>query len=213
MTTEIRKEYKVVYDNNKKNSNEIFNIRSTLKTLYPPRKIASLYMDTIDLKIYRDSQLSDVNKFKLRFRQYDNKSSIQKEIKKNTELGRKKIIENTNYENLDDIKPLYFKSMSLFPIVKISFLREYYYKKNLRVTVDTDLVAKTSSFFDLNESVFISNKNVVEFKLKNTLYKNNFLSKLTINDELSIEDKINLTPVSFSKYTHSVENLINSSKF
>jgi adenylate cyclase class IV len=213
MTAEIRKEYKVVYSKDKKNSNEIFNIRSKLKTLYPPRKIDSLYMDTIDFRIYKDSKFNDINKFKLRFRQYDKKSTIQREIKKNTELGRKKNIETTNYESLDDIQPLNFKSMSLVPVVKISFLREYYYTKNLRVTIDTDLVAKLSSFVDLNQSIFFSDKNIVEFKLKNTQYKNNFLSKVTINQELSIEDRIHLIPVSFSKYTHAVENLIKRSNF
>ena len=50
MTIEIRKEYKVVCTRGNPNSGKIFEIRNNYKTLYQPRRIESLYMDTIDFK-------------------------------------------------------------------------------------------------------------------------------------------------------------------
>ena len=213
MTIEIRKEYKVVCTRGNPNSDKIFEIRNNYKTLYQPRRIESLYMDTVDFKLYKMSNFMDTDKFKFRYRQYNNSSKIQKEIKLNTQFGRKKLIEVTNFDNLDEIKPTTYNSYSLVPIVKISFLREYYLTKNLRITIDTDLKAKLSSYIDLNKSDFLSNKEIIEFKLNETNYSENIYKKILINDQTSIEDNIPFTTESFSKYTHVLENLINVSGY
>ncbi len=212
MTIEIRKEYKAVCTRGNPNSDKIFEIRNNYKTLYQPRRIESLYMDTIDFKLYKMSNFMDTRKFKFRYRQYNNSSKIKKEIKLNTQLGRKKLIEDTKFLDLDDIKPTTYNSYSLVPIVKISFLREYYFTKNLRITIDTDLKAKLSTYIDLNESEYISAKEIIEFKLNETNYYENILNKILINNEISIEDHIPFTTESFSKYTHAIENLINVSE-
>ena len=57
---------------------------------FPNRTIESLYMDTVNLEIYKLSKNTDVNKFKLRFRTSKNDKKIYKEIKSNKSTGKKR---------------------------------------------------------------------------------------------------------------------------
>ena len=72
-----RKEYKFLLT-----EKEIYKLKifygELLVPLFPNRTIESLYMDTVNLEIYKLSKNTDVNKFKLRFR------LIQKTIRKYT---------------------------------------------------------------------------------------------------------------------------------
>ena len=64
---EVRKEYKFCFTRNQLfQFNNFFKNRLT--TLYPERHISSLYMDTIDFKLYKDSILADVDKYKLYYK-------------------------------------------------------------------------------------------------------------------------------------------------
>ena len=206
--TEERKEYKFILNSQSK-SKQLFFIRKDYKKLHPSRKITSLYFDTIDLKIYRNSLDVDVDKFKVRFRQYNNIGEIYKEIKLNLPDGRKKEIEKTSYKSLEQIKFSYYRGLNLFPIVKISFDREYFYKGGVRITIDSNLEAKISKFFNLTESTYYSNKNIVEYKLNNSFkeHRNELSKKLLIDESISIEDSFYNNPVSFSKYTYSIGKL------
>ena len=206
--TEARKEYKFILDSHSK-SKQLFFIRKDYKKLHPSRKITSLYFDTIDLKIYRNSLDVDVDKFKVRFRQYNNIGDIYKEIKLNLPNGRKKEIEKTSYKSLEQIKFSYYRGLNLFPVVKISFDREYFYKGGVRITIDSNLEAKVSKFFNLAESTYYSDKNIVEYKLNNSFkeHGNELSKKLLIDESISIEDYFYNNPVSFSKYTYSIEKL------
>ena len=64
-----RKEYKFLLT-----EKEIYKLKifygELLVPLFPNRTIESLYMDTVNLEIYKLSKNTDVNKFKLRFRTY-----------------------------------------------------------------------------------------------------------------------------------------------
>ena len=63
---ETRKEYKFLLSNNELlKLSKIF--QSKLSSIHPEREISSLYMDTIDLKLFKDSQLFDVDKIKFRY--------------------------------------------------------------------------------------------------------------------------------------------------
>jgi len=86
----LRKEYKFVLENK-----EVLNFfkfySKSIKKLYPKRKIISLYFDTPDFQLYKNSILNDVDKTKIRFRQYPEKSlKIYKETKINSQNGKKK---------------------------------------------------------------------------------------------------------------------------
>ena len=134
------------------NPNIQFLLEKIIK-LYPNRKITSLYFDTIDFKLYKKSLDLDIDKFKVRFRQYNNIGDIFKEIKLNLSDGRQKIIEKTNYESLDKIKFFQYQGLNLFPIIKIFFDREYFYHEGVR-TIDTNLQAKIDKFFNLAEPTY-----------------------------------------------------------
>ena len=141
--TEERKEKKFILNSQSK-SKQLFFIRKDYKKLHPSRKITSLYFDTIDFKIYRNSLDVDVDKFKVRFRQYNNIGEIYKEIKLNLPDGRKKEIEKTSYRSLDQIKFSYYRGLNLFPVVKISFDREYFYKGVIQFILNNVLVRVVS---------------------------------------------------------------------
>ena len=206
--TEIRKEYKFITDNQSESKHTIF-IRKNYKKLYPNRKITSLYFDTIDIKLYKKSLDLDIDKFKVRFRQYNNIGDIFKEIKLNLSDGRQKEIEKTNYKSLDEIKFFQYQGLNLFPIIKIFFDREYFYHEGVRVTIDTNLQAKIDKFFNLAEPTYTSDKNIVEYKLNDSFkeHSSEISKRLLINESLSIEDNFYKNPVSFSKYTYTLGKL------
>ena len=77
MNTE--KEYKIIFP--KRELGEIFNFYQGIETIYEPRKITSVYMDTKKFDIYRENLLNDAEKSKLRFRQYNDEGEVYKEIK------------------------------------------------------------------------------------------------------------------------------------
>ena len=74
--TEIRKEYKFI-ENEDSKADHLSHIRNNYKKLHPSRNIQSLYLDTINLKIYNDSLSNDVDKFKIRFRKYEKNKEIR----------------------------------------------------------------------------------------------------------------------------------------
>lgn len=207
MKVELRKEYKFISDVNSGN-HDLFFIRGNYEKLYPKRKISSLYFDTFNLKLYKDSLNNDVDKSKIRFRQYGGSQTINKEIKINSNLGRLKFIETTNYENFDEIEPFIYKGFLIQPIVLISFDREYFLKKNSRITIDTKLVSKLSKSFNLSQAEYFSTKSIIEYKLKDNAQKNTIFEKLFIDETNSIEDSLFRNPQSFSKYTYSLSKLL-----
>tara|TARA_B100001996_G_scaffold382405_1_gene374141 strand:+ start:2475 stop:3119 length:645 start_codon:yes stop_codon:yes gene_type:complete len=207
--TEVRKEYKFIEDEQSK-ADHLFYIRNNYNTLYPSRNIQSLYLDTIDLRIYKDSLRNDIDKFKVRFRQYDKNKKITQEVKINSSSGRYKLVENTKYKSLSEINSYTHRGLSLYPVVTISFHREYYFLRNVRVTIDTNLKSKMNKFFNPVEPLYFSPKRIIEYKLKDSFNEknNNITRKLFIDDSLSIEDKLYKGSESFSKYTYSISKLI-----
>ena len=78
----IRKEYKFVLENK---SLKFLSFTPKLSKNYILKKNYCLYFDTPDFQLYKNSILNDVDKTKIRFRQYPQKNSkIYKEIKINS---------------------------------------------------------------------------------------------------------------------------------
>tara|TARA_X000000368_G_C23055286_1_gene723557 strand:- start:617 stop:1261 length:645 start_codon:yes stop_codon:yes gene_type:complete len=207
--TEIRKEYKFI-ENEDSKADHLSHIRNNYKKLHPSRNIQSLYLDTINLKIYNDSLSNDVDKFKIRFRKYEKNKEIRKEIKINSSKGRYKLVESTIHNSLNEIDTYFYKGLALHPIVTISFHREYYFLGNVRVTIDTNLKSKLNKFFNLVEPEYFSSKKIIEYKLNDSFNeeKNNFTEKTLIDESTSIEDKLFKSSESFSKYTYSISKLM-----
>ena len=130
-----RKEYKFVLKNYEL-ENFLFRIRKKINVLYPTRQITSLYFDTFDFLLYKQSRDIDSNKMKVRVRSYDNKNKYFKEIKFNDSEGKTKTIEELYISNFEDVKSIFERNMKLLPAVFTSYKRDYYQYEDIRLTVD-----------------------------------------------------------------------------
>ncbi len=124
-------------------------IKKGMKELYKSRKINSCYFDTDNLSFFSQSEEGTVPRRKIRVRWYDDELKFFKEIKISSIEGRFKF-----QKKLKDCNSLYdLKKMKFFesdhglikPILIVSYLREYYSFKKLRITMDYNI-----SYTDIN---------------------------------------------------------------
>lgn len=189
---ENRKEYK--FKLNKRDLIDFFTInKNSIKPLYKDRVIKSLYMDTEDFYLFHLSNTNDVEKYKFRFRQYNDNKKIFKEVKQNTSEGRKKEIQESNINNLNSIQYIEYKSMILKPATLIKYTREYYSFRNSRVTVDSSIKYYSTKNRSLLDKVINCNFIILEYKL--------------LSEDKDIEKDLFGNPISFSKYNDSIEKL------
>lgn len=191
---EIRKEYKFLFTNTE--LLEFYNyFDNGLDVIFPKRKISSLYFDTIDFKLFKNSLLNDVDKFKLRFRKYDNEKLIFQEEKINSKYGKFKNTKLSKYKNFDEIKSFTFKNLLLDKTLKITYYRSYFQFKNVRITVDRNLsFENTSNRSKLHKTKFFYG-NIVEYKLK--------------DEDPNIENFFLTNPTKFSKYEEGIKTIYN----
>ncbi len=189
---ENRKEYK--FKLNKRDLNDFFTLnKDSIKPLHKARFIKSLYMDTEDFYLFHLSNTSDVEKYKLRFRQYNDNKKIFKEVKQNTREGRKKEIQLSNINNINNIQNIVYKSMTLKPSTLIKYNREYYSFRNSRITVDSSISYYSTKNRSLLNKVINCNFIILEYKL--------------LSEDKDIEKDLFGNPISFSKYNDSIEKL------
>ena len=115
---------------------------SGMSNLFPARTINSAYFDTSDLNLFSDSEEGILPRKKIRVRWYDNKLSLKKETKISSVEGRYKLSENF-------ISPCFLKNFKssliddnyglLRPTLLVSYSREYFLLKGLRITFDTNI--------------------------------------------------------------------------
>lgn len=110
-----------------------------LKPLYPERKVYSLYFDTDDLTLFKDSQIKDYEKYKIRFRKYDNSNNLSKEIKFTEKSGKYKIVSPTTLNEFNEIENFFYKGNFLKPSLKVEYVRKYFEYKDNRMTVDSEI--------------------------------------------------------------------------
>tara|TARA_Y100001970_G_C14244719_1_gene867313 strand:- start:2929 stop:3528 length:600 start_codon:yes stop_codon:yes gene_type:complete len=191
---ETRKEYKFIFSNNQ--INQIFSqFNSKLKILHPQRTIESIYLDTIDFELYKKSIFLDVDKFKVRYRKYPDSSDIYFEAKHNTKNGKfkEKILSELN--SFDEIKNVLYRGYHLEKSLVVSYLRSYYFFRNLRITIDQNLSFKGTKNRLQNNFEQKYDKNIVEYKL--------------LNEDSDIEKYFLSNPVKFSKYDYGIEKIYN----
>jgi|OM-RGC.v1.016989864 hypothetical protein len=123
------------------NSSNLFIIKNKkyLKPLYPERKVYSLYFDTDDLTLFKDSQIKDYEKYKIRFRKYDNSNNLSKEIKFTEKSGKFKIVSPTTLNEFNEIENFFYKGNFLKPSLKVEYVRKYFEYKDNRMTVDSEI--------------------------------------------------------------------------
>ena len=145
----------------------IANLRSHgLVTLFPTRKITSDYFDNFYYDLYRDSEEGLLPRKKIRIRHYPDKNQDEFlfEKKISSVEGRYKIS-----SALDKSSQAFMNSNGYFdnnygtllPVVQISYMREYYSYKGIRLTMDTDI-----TYRDLNclSNTFTEDTGVIELK-------------------------------------------------
>ena len=187
---------------------------------FPKRKISSLYYDSNDLKLFKESENGISGRKKIRIRWYnDNLANARIEYKiKKSELGDKKFKNLTNFKK-NELSEIYFlgnnKSRSsellpgcidnfYYPSSLISYNRNYFLKMNLRLTYDSCInfyaVTKTSKRINILHSI-PSEYCVLEMKYDDG--EEYLLGKII----QQLTDKLGLTLTRFSKYSNSIRSL------
>ena len=183
--TEKRKEIKYI-------SNFKYNFISQLKSdsfkeKYISRKVFSIYYDTDKLNFFKDHVDGNDKRSKYRLRTYNikfnNENSFNFENKiKEYDYNYKRIIKN--YIIIDDIENnipnLNIDHYgNLFPVLAVSYNREYYFNNFLenRVTIDSNIIFypifRNKIYFKKYQK--LKNLYVKEEKIpKNNIKKNNF---------------------------------------
>ena len=118
--------------------------KHSVKNLFEPRKIKSLYFDNLNLDMYNDSIEGTVPRKKVRIREYpetkDKKYYL--EIKYSSVEGRFKTREIIKSDKFEFLKRAgYFDNRYgiCLPNFYVSYNREYYLVDDIRVTIDKDI--------------------------------------------------------------------------
>ena len=139
-------------------------IKSGMITLHPSRVITSQYFDTKCLRMFSESEEGLLPRKKIRVRWY-NKENKQLTFEEKTSSleGRFKQTRKINSQEFNDmIKNGFSSSMYgiVHPTVKISYLREYFVYKGIRITFDSNI-----SYRHFNSSTIIKDfERVMEIK-------------------------------------------------
>ena len=193
----FRFEEKFLIDIRNKNNLMKYLKNFNCKQLHPDRKISSIYFDNFKKEMFSHSEEGLVPRKKLRIRKYPSQinSKLLFETKINSVEGKFKtseIIKNKDYIIFLK-KGIFDKSYgSCVPQIEVSYNREYYQLKNLRVTIDTNIKYKK-----FNSNISFNNKNVLICEFKSNDIKNirNFY------------DSGIFTRIRISKYCDAVEKL------
>jgi len=146
------------------------------KTIFPKRKVRSIYFDNKNFQSFHDSEEGCVPRKKIRIRNYDNHKKYSLEIKINSNEGKFKksfIINQPNY--LNKIKKGFFDTSygTCYPLIEISYNREYFKLDDFRLTLDDDILYKSftgNNFFLDSESLVLeiktNNLNIIDKHFK-----------------------------------------------
>ena len=185
--------------------NKIFEFKNYLNhhqysILFKKRKINSVYFDTPNFMIYKDSIEGVVPRKKIRIRTYsekflDSNNDYNFEIKISSVEGRYKTNNKIKKKIDESFNGIYDSQYgTCFPVLNVVYEREYFIKNNSRVTIDTNIIyynilGKIISVHGLGEGCF-----VVENKSKN-------LEMNKILDTFAFENR------RFSKYCNGIEKV------
>ena len=147
------------------NLNSILHERG-MKKLYPKRQINSCYFDDDQFTLFNQSEEGVLPRKKIRVRWYNGNKSISKEIKISSFEGRYKesniIGKFKNVEEIYKLEHLDNNYGLLKPKLIVSYVRDYYEFKNVRITFDRNIKYKLLTSFSMK---FIEDEEcVIEIK-------------------------------------------------
>ena len=169
----------------------------SVKNLYKPRKIKSLYFDNLNFEMFNDSIEGVVPRKKIRVREYPGNlnDKYYLEIKHSSVEGRfktREIIKNKKFEFLKKTGILDNRYGLCLPNYYVSYEREYLIMKDVRISIDTNLL-----YQDFKTNFKHNDKNCI-VELKASINKS--------HDELT--EDFPFQRIRFSKFCNGIEKII-----
>ena len=193
----FRKELKSIIYKDKINNFKKWIFENNGNILYPERTINSVYLDNRNYSMYRDSIEGTVPRKKIRVRNYNTNpvfdlNNNKLELKISSAEGRYKTIKDSKNINLFNFKINDINYGSCYPVVCVSYKRIYYSVKNIRLTIDRNIVYRRVKLGKINNFFQVEPYNIVEIKYKKSEF-DNVIKSFPFNF------------VRFSKYSRSIE--------
>ena len=176
-----------------------------MEILFEPRLITSVYFDTVDLKMFHDSEEGVLPRKKIRIRWYNNdlkRIYLEEKNKRNFYVWKNVSKMNifTNKNNLiSDLKKNIFDPKNITTnnynfVLQTNYKRNYWLSNNgkIRATIDTEI--NTSPAYDLTRVIELP-ETILEFKFSTN-------SEAFFRDFLS-QKGLNIRSKKYSKYLQS----------
>ena len=152
--------------------NEFFKLQSLLqqrgmKSLFKPRVISSIYLDTVDMNMFHDSEEGVLPRKKVRIRWYNEDKKFTLENKTSSIEGRFKVTSKLDSSILDNELKIKSRMDSQYgliqPILKVSYERSYFMLNNMRITFDKNITYQYLR--TANNRKYFEPERVVEIKI------------------------------------------------
>ena len=152
--------------------NEFFKLQSLLqqkgmKSLFKPRVISSIYLDTVDMNMFHDSEEGVLPRKKVRIRWYNEDKKFTLENKTSSIEGRFKVTSKLDSSILDNELKIKSRMDSQYgliqPILKVSYERSYFMLNNMRITFDKNITYENLKYG--NKQKYYEPERVIEIKI------------------------------------------------
>ena len=165
-----------------------------METLFKPRLINSVYFDTVDLKMFNDSEEGVVPRKKVRIRWYDDNKVFTLENKTSSIEGRFKVTSklknNISESELFTRNRMDAQYGNVQPTLKVSYKRSYFVFNEMRITFDKDICYQNLKYTDRQK--YYDPERVIEIKIPSNC-PDDFVEKL-----------IPFPTARFSKYSRGI---------
>tara|TARA_Y100001970_G_C14003764_1_gene734756 strand:- start:300 stop:923 length:624 start_codon:yes stop_codon:yes gene_type:complete len=171
-------------------------------TLFPKRKISSLYFDNKELSMFLDSEEGSVPRKKLRIRHYPeslNEYFLEKKIASvEGKFKTSKKITEKHFKHLVDNGIFDLNYGNCYPLINVSYFREYFKIDDIRLTLDTNLIYKTAN----NKNNYHDQETII-LEIK---------SNQKVNDNI-FEKNLPFEKLRFSKYCEGMKKLYGKNEY
>ena len=150
-----------------------------METLFESRLITSVYFDTVDLKMFHDSEEGVLPRKKIRIRWYDNHKTFTLENKTSSIEGRFKVTskleDNISANELLTRNWIDAQYGLIQPILKVSYERSYFMFNKMRITFDKNITYQNLKY--ANKRKYYEPERVIEIKIPENC-PDDFIEKL-----------------------------------